>query len=51
MTRFWFPLLIAAAMLCCLIAYLRAEAREQAEWDSVCDQIAAQAGQPVKARP
>ena len=51
MTRFWFPLLIAAAMLCCLIAYLRNEAREQAEWDSVCDTIAAQAGQPRKVRP
>lgn len=35
--RFWVPLVIAAALVCCFIAYARHEAREDAEWQSVMD--------------
>jgi hypothetical protein len=38
MTRL-FPLLIAAALLCCLIAYAREQARDAAEWQSTMDTI------------
>jgi len=39
MTRLIVPLLIAAALLCCLIAYAREQAREDAEWAETCAKI------------
>ena len=41
MTRLWFPLLIAAALLCCLIAYAREQARQDAEWAETCAKVEA----------
>jgi hypothetical protein len=35
------PLLLAASLLCCLIAYGHHERQADAEWDSVMDRIAA----------
>lgn len=41
---FWFPiLLLAAALLCCLIAYARYERQAEEQWDKVCAEIERQA--------
>jgi hypothetical protein len=38
MTRL-FPLILLAALLCCLIAYARLEREAEVEWQSVMDTI------------
>lgn len=39
MTRLWFPLLLAAVLLCLLIAYAHEERRAEAEWREGCAKI------------